>query len=251
MRFDEETIDKIFDRCEEIEISLNEDPIQMGPKYLNNMVAITRNYMNEVQKYEREIIREKCSLERVLNKKQTEYDMRSNDLLSNNEEVRSQKSVKDRQAKIATILSDLKDEIKTLESQLTDLGHAESFVESKIRELRDVNRDIRLQKRLIEDEIEVGAHWGDDNTKDFSAKHHEAKEIDISDNSLFPEGQQPEEVSTEEYEEMFTSEEDEEDETDLNTALEGLAEVEDDDMDEDAALAQEEEDWSDLDAVFE
>lgn len=248
---DEDKIDAIFDRCEEIEISLNEDPIQMGPKYLNEMVAITRNYMNEVQKYEREIIRQKCALERILNKKTTEYEMRSNDLMSNNEEVRSQSSVSDRKAKVASILSDLNTEIKELESRLTDLGHAESYVSSKIRELRDVNRDIRLQKRLIEDEITVGAHWGDDNTKDFTAKHHEAKDIlldsdeepeeeeeeEVSDEDLYPDGYDPND--SEDFDEMFDVGSDEDD---FDEISDNLSRAVDQDPEED--------DWADLDGVF-
>jgi hypothetical protein len=177
----QDQIDKIFDRCDDIHIQLDENPIRRGPNYLNKMVAKCRNRTTEVQKYKRAIIQEKLRIERKLNKKETEKEIRFNDLMSNDERVTKRSSKSDREAKANDILQDLNSEIKDLESELTDIKHVESFVESKLRELRDVNRDIRLQKRLIEDEIDTGSMWGEDNTDDGKDIDKAEEDFDMSE----------------------------------------------------------------------
>lgn len=177
----DEVIDHIFDRCEDVHIELDPEPIQRGPHYLNEMVAECRNYTTEFQKYKQLTIREKSKIERHLNRKKSEKELRFNDLMSNDERVTSKSSRADREAMANRILQDLNSQINDLESNLTDLKHVESVLESKLRELRDVNRDIRLQKKLIEDEIETGAFWGDDFRDEGEDIDTETADFDMSE----------------------------------------------------------------------
>ena len=135
----EERIDEIFNFIEESNIDLDEDPIRKGPKYLNKMVAETRNLSNHIQKYEREVAKEKLSFERALNKKEAEFELQKNDLMSNDPSVMNKSSVKDREAAVHNMLKDLVEEIQNIKNNLTDLGHVETVINSKIRELKDCN----------------------------------------------------------------------------------------------------------------
>lgn len=198
---DDEQIDRIFERLEEITVQLDPDPIRRGPKYLNKKVAEIRNYMNEVQRFRRVVLQEKRKLNAVLNRKEAQYELKFNDLMANDERVTSKSSKSDREAKADDILRDLKSEIMDLQSELDDAKHVEEVVDSKRRELKDLNRDIRLQKRLIEDEIDTGAMWGEDNIDGGSGDEIETEDVDIADLLEDPMGEEdadPEEDSLEE-----------------------------------------------------
>lgn len=195
-------MDEIFSFIEDANVDLDYDPLRRGPKFLNNMVATCRNLSNEVQTFEREVSIAKIALERSLNKLETEYELRFNDLMSNDEEVLRQPSAADRQSKADYILKDLRTDIRTSKAKLTDLGHVESIVQSKLRELRDVNSDIRLQVKLVQEEIKLGTFRGDETEE--SEHEIQPEEIDLEEEVL-PKELKDKEVDPEEYEELFGS----------------------------------------------
>lgn len=175
---DDKRMEEIFAFIDGSEIELDPDPIRRGPKYLNNMVAECRNLTNTVQKFEREVAREKLSFDRQLNRLEAAYDLQFNELMAHDPAVLRKTSVRDREAAAKTQLSDTRNDIADLQRQVTDLGHVETVIKSKLRELKEVNRDIRLQMRLIEDEIQLGNYWGDQSE---DGQHHiTSEEIDAS-----------------------------------------------------------------------
>lgn len=194
---DDERVDEIFSRLEEIDIELDYDPIERGPKFLNNMVASCRNYTTEVQKYMRECQMYRRTLERELRTLEAQYEVEYNHLMANDEEIIQMRGLSraDREALAKTKLRDRVEEITNLTLNLTDAGHVETVIDSKLRELRDINRDIRLQKRLIEDEIQTGAFWGND--QDHDEKRFDASSVDDEDVSTMFEA--PPEESYDEF----------------------------------------------------
>lgn len=181
----DEQIQKIFDRLEEIDISLDPNPIERGPKYLNNMVAEVRNKANEVRRFQRLVLQEKRQLEQILNRKETEYNLKFDDLMATNDQVQKRSSKSDREAMANSMLKDLREEIMDLESELEDAKLVEETIDSKLSELRDLNRDIRLQKKLIQEEIEIGSAWGDNTSKGDNQIEVEDSEIgDLLGDSL-------------------------------------------------------------------
>lgn len=213
---DDARIEEIFDFISGTSIELDPDPIRRGPKYLNTMVAETRNMSNRVQVFEREVAMEKLTLERKLNQLEAEYEMRVNDLLASDPRVIKKSSSKDRQAMADNILRDLKEEISDVKAQITDLGHVETVIKSKLKELKEVNRDIRLQKSLISDEIAIGAYWGDHTD---SGEVVRSEDIDLDD--FVPEGTPQEPEDSRDYEDVFAPSTDDDPE-DLESALDAL-----------------------------
>lgn len=173
----ETRITDIFDRISELNIELDDDPIARGPKFLNNMVALCRNYTNEVQNFSRECHMHIRDVEHKLRIAKTDYELQFNDLMANDPEVRALRSHSkaDREAVANTRLSALQEEINSLELSLSDLGHVNTVITSKLHEFRDVNRDIRLQMQIIQAEIKIGAMWGND--MEYDAPHISAKDI--------------------------------------------------------------------------
>lgn len=176
---DDKRMGDIFAFIDEVEIELDPDPIRRGPKYLNNMVAECRNFTNSVQKFEREVAREKLTFDRALNRLESTYELQFNEMMATDPHVLAKSSVRDREATVNNNLASTRGEISDLQRQITDLGHIETVIKSKLRELKEVNRDIRLQMRLIEDEIQLGNYWGDQSE---DGQHHiTSEEVDISE----------------------------------------------------------------------
>lgn len=202
---DDSRMDEIFAFIEGANVDLDYDPIGRGPKFLNTMVATTRNLTNKIQKFEREVSRQELLYERQLNKLESEYELKLNDLLANDEDVARLSSAGDRKAKAEDILQDLKKEIMECKSDLTDLGHVGSVIDSKLREMRDVNRSLNTQIRLVEDEIKIGNWWGDQ-----GEDNNQIKDEDVDLDGMLPEnsGSSKDEVGDEEYKSLFGESED-------------------------------------------
>jgi hypothetical protein len=161
----EERVDFIFQRLSEMDIDLAYDPISRGPKFLNGQVARCRNFTNEVQAFAREAHIYVRNTERELRQVQAEYELKFNDLMTNDPDVRAMRGTVSQADRAALVNNKLQEDVTTahqLEVRLTDAKHVMTVIESKLRELRDISRDIRLQKQLIQAEIETGAMWGND-----------------------------------------------------------------------------------------
>lgn len=195
----EQRIQEIFEHLEEINIDLAYDPIQKGPKFLNGMVAKCRNTANKVQKYEREVARAMLTYERQLSVTEAGYELQYNDLMTNDPEVANQPSAKDREAMVNNKLRDMIQEIQELKARITDMKHVRTVVQSKLNELRDINRDLRLQIKLVEDEIQIGNAWGDQSGQ--TNDHIGAGEVDLNEVLPATEGYDPSDA--EGYEELF------------------------------------------------
>jgi hypothetical protein len=118
----------------------------------------------------------------------------------------------DREALARTKLQEEIGQINDLQLSLTDAGHVDTVIESKLRELRDVNRDIRLQKQLIQAEIETGAMWGND-MGDFDSPQIEAEDIEVDSDNMFENPDEDPETKGKaepDYENLFVIGEDQE-----------------------------------------
>jgi hypothetical protein len=155
----------IFSFITDNSIELSEDPLRMGPKYLNGKVAECRNLTTRLQEYERVVIQYRLIEDRTLNNLESTYEMTYNDMLANDPRVLKKTSAKDREATVKSILQDQITEIEQCKSRLTDLGHVQSIIKSKLVEFQHTNRDIRLQMQIIQDEIKLGNFWGDESEK--------------------------------------------------------------------------------------
>lgn len=201
---DDRRIQEVFAFIEDANVDLAYDPILKGPKFLNQMVAKCRNLTNHVQRFEREVAQELLMYERNLNNLEAEYEIKYNDLMANNPEVARQPSAKDREARVNDMLKDLRQDIQSSKARIVDMGHVGTVVKSKLRELKDINRDIRLQIKLIEDEIQIGNAWGDQSP--YSSHKITSEDIDLDE--LFPAPDKPPE-NNEEYEMLFGENHDE------------------------------------------
>lgn len=231
---DENRINEILKVVEEKSVNLDEDPISKGPKWLNAKVAKCRNLTTKIQAYEREVERSIMVFERKLNKLEAEYEMKLNDKLANDNSVKQLTSSKDRQAKAEDLLRDLKQEILEVETDMTDFKHVRSVIKSKVRELREVTSNIRLQRDLIKQELKLGADQGDNfgtddpdlhidhSEMDVEAEEEEEDEEDVDLSEMFGEDDEDDsDVDPDEIEELFGGSSDDSEE-DYDSALDAI-----------------------------
>lgn len=158
----DERVKAIYDELNRYEIELASDPVSLGPKYLQELIATCRNYMTQITKLLMEVNLEKQMATRELNAAQTVYDMEADDLLANDERVRRAPNIKDREAIIKTLLREQLRTISTNKATVNDLACIEKAVKHKHQELKDTMDAIKMQKSLINAEISTGAMYGDE-----------------------------------------------------------------------------------------
>lgn len=157
-----ERIQFIYTELEKYQITLHHDPITVGPKYLQDSIATCRNYINAVTGLLMEVLNEKTLVGRELRALKAAYEVDFDNHMANNEQVKRQPNIKDRESLVRTILREQWQAIQAKDGELQDVLMVEKAVRHRHNELRDTMADIRTQKGLIQSEIDTGAMYGDE-----------------------------------------------------------------------------------------
>jgi hypothetical protein len=157
-----ERIQFIYAELEKYQIALHHDPITVGPKYLQDSIATCRNYINAVTGLLMEVLNEKTLVGRELRALKAAYEVDFDNHMANNEQVKRQPNIKDRESLVRTILREQWQSIQAKDGELQDVLMVEKAVRHRHNELRDTMADIRTQKGLIQSEIDTGAMYGDE-----------------------------------------------------------------------------------------
>lgn len=158
--FSPEYFDSLYEELKTMQVPLDADPIQYGPKRLNDRTSMARNYATRCEGIQLTISQELQRRKRTLRGLKTQYDLLFKDLLANDVDVRSGKNVADRNATATMKLRDQFQEIDELEGRVQDLEMFLMVVKTKRGDLKDIQSRIRDQKSLVEDEIGLGGKWG-------------------------------------------------------------------------------------------
>ena len=159
-----ERIKAIYAELEKYVVQLHPDPRMLGPHYLNDLIATTRNYLNAVSRIQLEAHEEKQYLARDTRAHEAALQISSDDLLANDERVRRLPSIEDRKATVSVFLRAEKQIIETLKATMQDVDYVEKAVRHRHKELTATMSEIKLQRALIRDEIDTGAMYGDERT---------------------------------------------------------------------------------------
>jgi hypothetical protein len=159
-----ERIKSIYAELEKYVVQLHPDPRLLGPHYLNDLIATTRNYLNAVSRIQLEVHQEKQYLARDTRAHEAALQISADDLLANDERVRRLPSIEDRKATVAVFLRAEKQVIENLKATMQDVEYVEKAVRHRHKELTSTMSEIKLQRSLIRDEIDTGAMYGDERT---------------------------------------------------------------------------------------
>jgi hypothetical protein len=164
-------IAEIYERLGKLSLDLPLDPAGMGADFLREQISLCRNYLNEAGFYLQEVLQETSYVRMNLNAKETQYRIRSSQLLTQDCSVKALPALADRTARIEVILADEKREIFCLEQELDSLAGVEKVITFRKRELDNTMSSIRLQRSLLKDQVMSGQSYGDESFRSRNASH--------------------------------------------------------------------------------
>lgn len=155
-------IEAIFEKMDELVLELVRDPSTAGPNYFQEIIAECRNYLNEASLVVAKLNREKYLISTELRTKEDVFSLDYDDLLANDERVKSLASVEDRKATANYLLRDQKKEINTLKNRLHGVESVLKVAVHRNRELNSTMTAIKDQRKLLQTELAAGAFYGDE-----------------------------------------------------------------------------------------
>lgn len=157
---DESYAQRIFAALTAMEVTLDADPIAHGPKRMNAKIAVCRNHLDRCQQIYLQMSNDLHVLNRAMRTAKVEFDLRMQDMLTNDPETRAGRSVRDREAIATMKLRDERESMATIESSISDLDAVMTVVKAKRDDLKDILGRIRDQLKLCQEEIGLGSRWG-------------------------------------------------------------------------------------------
>jgi hypothetical protein len=155
-----EEIDSIYEELTTMDVGLDPDPIRFGPKRLNGKVANVKKLVSRCTEIEISLAHRMSLLTRSLRATEGETDLRLQDMLANDPEVRAGRSVRDREAVAYTKLREERETLTRLTQQVEDIKSSIAVVRAKKNDLKDTQGRLRDQIRLCHEEIALGSTWG-------------------------------------------------------------------------------------------
>lgn len=174
----DERVQQIYEEIQRYTLTLASDPTAAGPRYLQDLIATCRNYVNSVSRILLEVHREKHQLSHDLSGETTLYEVESSELLANDERIKRLPNINDRKASIDVLLRKRLETIARLKRQIQDLDYVEKAVKHRHRELKDTMAEIKLQRSLLRDELDTNAFYGDERTNQPPADDMGPEEIE-------------------------------------------------------------------------
>ena len=157
---DEAVVFSIFKEIEAMDVTLDEDPLELGPKRITNKIADTRKHLTRCEQLFVRVSHWLQLYNRAHRAATLDFELAMQDMLANDPEVRAGRNVKDRDA-IATIkVRERREDIDQLALMIQDLEAMMSVVRSKRIDLRDTQNRLNDQKKLCQEEIGLGGKWG-------------------------------------------------------------------------------------------
>jgi hypothetical protein len=153
-------VESVFRRLTTMEVPLDADPLQFGPKRLNGKVAGARGMLTECEGIYLKVslwLQKYRAAHRTL---EMEMDLAKKHLYANDPEVRSGRNVADRDALATMKLRDQARALSAVAQSQADLEAMLTVVKAKRADLKDVQGRIRDQMKLCHEEIGLGGRWG-------------------------------------------------------------------------------------------
>lgn len=209
---DEDRVKSIFSRLERMDVQLDQDPLQYGPKRLNGKVATARQMASECERIYMSVSKDLQLLKSLHRQAELDFNLQMQYLLTTDAEVRSNRNIRDRDAAATMKLRDEKEAIDEMEVAIQDLVMVMSVVKAKRADLKDIQGRLRDQMKLCQEELGLGAHWGSkpapgSYTPDIDAAPKTAKSVLDQFNDLLIED---EEINVEQGDESLMAETDDE-----------------------------------------
>lgn len=155
-----EVVDSVFSLLSQMEVELDADPLQFGPKRLNGKVAQARGMLTECEGLFLKVSQWLQKYRAALRTLETELDLDMKHLFANDPEVRAGRNVADRDALATMKLREQASEVAQVQQTREDLEAMLTVIKAKRSDLKDVQGRLRDQMKLCNEEISLGGRWG-------------------------------------------------------------------------------------------
>lgn len=155
-----EVVESVFARLGAMEVILDADPLEFGPRRLNLKIAEARGHLSRTERIYLQVSQWLQQYRKANRGLQADFDLQMQDLLANDPEVRAGRNVKDRDAVATMKLRTEKEELAAQEIALQDLEAVMTVIKAKRSDLKDTQARLRDQIRLCGEEIGLGGRWG-------------------------------------------------------------------------------------------
>mgnify|MGYP003394100418 CR=1 FL=1 len=157
---DEKRIDSIYAELKDMQVVLDPNPIEFGPRRFNNRIAQVRALLNRVEQVFLQVSEDWHYFKRAINVKRNIFELERRELLARDPKTRVGRSQSERETLADVQLRTQIEEIQTLELALCDLETVMKVIKSKRTDLKDAQSRMRDQMKMIEQDLSMGARWG-------------------------------------------------------------------------------------------
>lgn len=157
---DLDRITAMYTELKKMEVKLDPNPIEYGPKRFNNKIAQVRALLNRVEQVFLQTSEDLHYFKRIINAKRTLYELEKRDLMINDPKCRVGRSQGEREALADVQLRDELEILATLELAAQDLETLMVSIKSRRTDLKNAQSRMRDQMKLLEHDLSMGARWG-------------------------------------------------------------------------------------------
>jgi hypothetical protein len=158
---DVDYINQVYAELQKMQVELDVDPVEYGPRRLNEKIALTRSMLSRCEQVFLQVSHKLQLFKREFRLKDTLLKLAVNKLISSDPRVQIGRSARDRDAIAKTLLEDEVSYLNKIESGISEFEQAIIVVKSKRSDLKDTAGRLRDQIRLCRDEIEfLQRSWG-------------------------------------------------------------------------------------------
>lgn len=154
-------IQDIYQRLSELQVLLDADPLQYGPKRLNGKIQQARDALTKVDSISLDLSNKIQTAKRAVLSAETLYEVDRVQLLAHDDDVKLGRSGAEREALVSVKLKDQLSTLNLLRQELDEYQNLMVAVKAKRTDLKDVRSAIREQVTMVHDEIKhLSVKWG-------------------------------------------------------------------------------------------
>lgn len=157
---DSDRIDHLYTELSKMHVELDSDPLEFGPKRLNQKIAECRAALSKCEGISLQVSQDLHWYKRRHRLETATHALKVQELLSNDPEVRAGRNVTDREAVANIKLRSGKELIDKLHFAVEDMEAVLTVVRTKRADLKDIQGRLKDQLKVCQEEISLGARWG-------------------------------------------------------------------------------------------
>lgn len=157
---DSNRIESFYGIIETMHVELDADPLEFGPKRMNEKIAAVRALLTKCERVSLEVSQDLHWYRRRHRLATAVFALKVQELLANDPEVRSGRNVTDREAIAGVKLRPDKEVIDRLNNAVEDLEAVLTVVKTKRADLKDIQARLKDQLKVCQEEISLGSRWG-------------------------------------------------------------------------------------------